>query len=164
MFVLYLQNSFCKPLQISQIEYSDGASICLLFSLLLFSLFMIFLVYFFDVFHSFLYFLIFHLFIMLFHFWIIFLSCLQNPWILLSERQVQHAAKHKKSIEKSKENDEKWIENDERWTIPWFKKMRKTSDKKKHESKWKNIAKKSLIRIWIEKSIRQNQDLAKSWK
>ena len=24
MFVLYLQNSFCKPLQISQIEYSDG--------------------------------------------------------------------------------------------------------------------------------------------
>ena len=35
MLVFYLQNSFCKPLQISQIEYSDGASICLLFSLLL---------------------------------------------------------------------------------------------------------------------------------
>ena len=77
-------------------------------------------------------FLIFHLFIMLLHFRIIFLSCqcLQNPWMLLSERQVQHAAKHKKSIEKNKENDEKWIENDERWTIPWFKKIRKTSDKK----------------------------------
>ena len=29
MFVLYLQNSFCKPFQISQIEYSDGASIIL---------------------------------------------------------------------------------------------------------------------------------------
>ena len=29
MFVLYLQKSFCKPFQISQIEYSDGASIIL---------------------------------------------------------------------------------------------------------------------------------------
>ena len=29
MLVLYLQNPFCKPLQISQIEYSDGASIIL---------------------------------------------------------------------------------------------------------------------------------------
>ena len=29
MFVLYLQNSFRKPFQISQIEYSDGASIIL---------------------------------------------------------------------------------------------------------------------------------------
>ena len=29
MFVLYLQNAFCKPFQISQIEYSDGASIIL---------------------------------------------------------------------------------------------------------------------------------------
>ena len=35
MLVFYLQKSFCKPLQISQIEYSDGSSICLLFSLLL---------------------------------------------------------------------------------------------------------------------------------
>ena len=32
MFVLYLQKSFCKSLQISQIEYSDGASIILNFS------------------------------------------------------------------------------------------------------------------------------------
>ena len=29
MFVLYLQNAFCKPFQISQIEYSDGASFIL---------------------------------------------------------------------------------------------------------------------------------------
>ena len=29
MFILYLQNSFYKPLQISQIKYSDGASIIL---------------------------------------------------------------------------------------------------------------------------------------
>ena len=97
MFVLYLQNSFCKPLQISQIEYSDGASIsldlslvpkknmCLFFHvsidfccpLLAFvhlSLFAYFFLYscflniFFNVFHSFRYFPIFHLFIMLFYF------------------------------------------------------------------------------------------------
>ena len=106
MFVLYLQNFFCKPFQISQIEYSDGASIILnlsgskkeyvffiyrcicvvhclhlciyrSFGLRIFFIHS-FLVYFFGLFHPFLYFVIYRPFT--FHLFTVSTLCLVHSF------------------------------------------------------------------------------------